>query len=368
MIPFIDLSCQHRPVEAELQRVFAEVLRGAQYILGPALSRLEEQMARLHGVRHAIGVASGTDALLLGLLGAGVRPGDEVITTPFTFVATAEVIEHAGARPVFVDIDEATFNLDPARIEACITERTRAIIPVHLYGLACDMGAIGRVAARHKLKVIEDCAQATGSRWNGRLVGGIGDAGAFSFFPTKNLGAIGDGGMVLTDNDTLAEKVRMLRGHGARERDHYELLGYNSRLDSLQAAVLSVKLPLLEGWNGQRRANAALYRELLAGVDQVALPVEAPGTHHTYNQFSILTDRRDALRVHLQERGVPSMVYYPKALHQQPVFTGLGYVTGDFPVTERVQEQVLSLPIFPGLTAEQIGTVAAGIKEFFTKR
>jgi len=367
MIPFIDLSCQHRPLEAELERVFTEVLRGSQYILGPALSRFEEQMARLHGVRHAIGVASGTDALLLGLLGAGVRPGDEVITTPFTFVATAEVIEHAGARPVFVDIDEATFNLDPAQIEARVTERTRAIIPVHLYGLACDMGAIGRIAGRNKLKVVEDCAQATGSRWAGRLVGGIGDAGAFSFFPTKNLGAIGDGGMVLTDNETLAEKVRMLRGHGAKVRDHYELLGYNSRLDSLQAAVLSVKLPLLERWNEQRRANAGRYRELLAGVDEIALPVEPPGARHSYNQFTILTSRRDALRAHLQERGVPTMVYYPKALHQQPVFAGLGYATGDFPVTERIQEQVLSLPIFPGLTGEQIETVAAAIKGFFAK-
>jgi dTDP-4-amino-4,6-dideoxygalactose transaminase len=367
MIPFIDLSWQHRSIEAELGRVFLEVLRGSQYILGPALTLFEDQMARLHGVRHAIGVASGTDALLLGLLGAGVRPGDEVITTPFTFVATAEVVEHAGARPVFVDIDEATFNLDPAQIEARVTERTRAIIPVHLYGLACDMGAIGRIAARNKLKVVEDCAQATGSRWAGRLVGGIGDAGAFSFFPTKNLGAIGDGGMVLTDNDTLAEKVRMLRGHGAKVRDHYELLGYNSRLDSLQAAVLSVKLPLLETWNEQRRANAAGYRELLAGVDDIALPVESPGARHTYNQFTILTSRRDALRAHLQERGVPTMVYYPKALHQQPVFAGLGYETGDFPVTERIQEQALSLPIFPGLTGEQIGTVAAAIKDFFLR-
>jgi dTDP-4-amino-4,6-dideoxygalactose transaminase len=367
MIPFIDLSCQHRPLEAELGRAFLEVLHGSQYILGPALSRFEEQMARLHGVRHAIGVASGTDALLLGLLGAGVRPGDEVITTPFTFVATAEVIEHAGARPVFVDIDEATFNLDPGQIEARITERTRAIIPVHLYGLACDMGAIGRIAARHKLKVVEDCAQATGSRWGGRLVGGIGDAGAFSFFPTKNLGAIGDGGLVLTDNDTLAEKVRMLRGHGAKVRDHYELLGYNSRLDSLQAAVLSIKLPLLEGWNDQRRANAARYRELLGGVEEIALPVEPPGTGHTYNQFTLLSSRRDALRAHLQARGVPTMVYYSKALHQQPVFAGLGYATGDFPVTERIQEQVLSLPIFPGLTGEQIQTVAEAIKEFFIK-
>ena len=367
MIPFIDLSCQHRPIEAELAQVFTEVLRGNQYILGPALSRFEEQMARLHGVRHAIGVASGTDALLLGLIGAGVRPGDEVITTPFTFVATAEVIEHAGARPVFVDIDEATFNLDPQQIEAKITERTSAIIPVHLYGLPCDMTAIAGIAQRHKLKVVEDCAQATGSRWGGRLVGGIGDAGAFSFFPTKNLGAIGDGGMVLTDNDALAEKVRMLRGHGAKVRDQYELLGYNSRLDSLQAAVLSVKLPLLEGWNAQRRANAARYTELLGNVTGIALPVEVAGAQHSYNQFSILADRRDELRAHLQQRGVPAMVYYPKALHQQPVFAGLGYASGDFPVTERVQEQVLSLPIFPGLTGEQIDTVAAAIREFFTK-
>jgi dTDP-4-amino-4,6-dideoxygalactose transaminase len=238
---------------------------------------------------------------------------------------------------------------------------------VHLYGLACDMAAIGKIAQRHKLKVIEDCAQATGSRWNGRFVGGIGDAGAFSFFPTKNLGAIGDGGMVLTDNDTLAEKVRMLRGHGAKVRDNYELLGYNSRLDSLQAAVLSIKLPLLAGWNAQRRANAARYRELLGDVTGVALPVEVVGSEHTYNQFSILTNRRDGLRQHLQERGVPSMVYYSRALHQQPIFAGLGYSTGDFPVTERIQEQVLSLPIFPGLTGEQIETVAAAIREYFAK-
>ena len=364
-IPFIDLSCQHRPVEAELQRVFLDVLRAGQYILGPALVRFEEEMARLHGVRHAIGVASGTDALLLALLVAGVRAGDEVITTPFTFVATAEVIAHAGARPVFVDIDAATFNLDPAQLEAAITERTRAIIPVHLYGLSCDMDAIGKVAARHKLKVVEDCAQATGSRWKGRYVGAIGDAGAFSFFPTKNLGATGDGGMVLTDNDTLAEMVRMLRGHGAKVRDHYELLGYNSRLDSLQAAVLSVKLPLLERWNEQRRANAARYRELLGDLPGIALPVETPGAHHTYNQFSILTGRRDALRAHLSERGVPSMVYYPKALHQQPIFAGGGH--GAFPVTERIQDEVLSLPIFPGLTGEQVEAVAAAIREFFAK-
>jgi dTDP-4-amino-4,6-dideoxygalactose transaminase len=367
MIPFIDLSRQHHPIEEELKLAFAEVLRGGQYILGPALGRFEEEMARLHGVRHAIGVASGTDALLLGLLGAGVRPGDEVITTPFTFVATAEVIEHAGARPVFVDIDEKTFNLDPDQIEAAITDRTRAIVPVHLYGLACDMDAIGRIAARHKLKVVEDCAQATGSRWKGRLVGGIGDAGAFSFFPTKNLGAIGDGGLVTTDNDTLAEKVRMLRGHGAKLRDHYELLGYNSRLDSLQAAVLSAKLPRLEEWNGQRRHNASRYGALLGDVAQIALPVEPEGAFHSYNQYSLLTDRRDALRAHLAERGVPSMVYYPKALHLQPIFAGLGYAGGDFPVTERIQDQVLSLPVFPGLTEEQIQTVAAAVQEFFRK-
>jgi len=365
MIPFIDLGCQHRGLEAELEQAFAEVLRSGQYILGPAVTRFEGEMAALHGVRHAIGVASGTDALLLALLGAGVRPGDEVITTPFTFVATAEVIAHIGARPVFVDIEERTFNIDPARIEEGLTERTRAIIPVHLYGLAADMGAIGRIAARHRLKVVEDCAQATGARLGGRLVGSLGDAGAFSFFPTKNLGAAGDGGMVLTDNDTLAEAVHMLRGHGAKVRDHYELLGYNSRLDSLQAAILSVKLPRLAAWNDERRANAARYRELLAGVGDLVLPVEPEGAWHAYNQFSLLTGRRDALREHLQARGVPSMVYYTKALHQQPVFAGLGYGTGDFPVTESVQERVLSLPIFPGLTEEQIDTVAGAIQDFF---
>jgi dTDP-4-amino-4,6-dideoxygalactose transaminase len=294
-----------------------------------------------------------------------VAPGDEVITTPFTFVATAETIAHAGAKPVFVDIDPLTFNIDPRRVEEAVTARTKALLPVHLYGLPADMEALGAVAAAHGLTVIEDCAQSTGAAVGDKLTGSMGDAGAFSFFPTKNLGGFGDGGMVLTDDDSLAEKVRMLRGHGSPSRDRYNLLGYNSRLDSIQAAVLEVKLDRLRGWNDQRRENAALYGEHLAEVDGIVLPVEPEGTSHVYNQYTIMTARRDELREELQKKEIGTMIYYSQALHTQPVFSGLGYGPGDFPIAEKAQAQVLSLPVFPGLTQEQVAEVSGSVKDFF---
>jgi dTDP-4-amino-4,6-dideoxygalactose transaminase len=364
-VPFIDLGTQHREVEARIRVRLEEVIRSARFILGPEVEQFEESMAKYHGVRHAVGVASGTDALLLSLLAAGVKPGDEVITTPFTFVATAEVIVHAGAKPVFADIEEGTFNIDPARVKEKITGRTRALLPVHLYGLPADMDALGSIAAEGGFKVIEDCAQSTGARINGKLTGGMGNASAFSFFPTKNLGCLGDGGMVLTNEDELARTLRMLRGHGASSRDRYELSGYNSRLDSIQAAVLDIKLDHLEEWNGRRRRNAAIYRGILAETDEVVLPREPDGLTHAYNQFTIMTPRRDELRKYLAKRGVRSMVYYSECLHLQPVLSDLGHGPGDFPVAEKARDQVISLPICPGLSEQQVTAAAKAVRSFF---
>jgi dTDP-4-amino-4,6-dideoxygalactose transaminase len=364
-VPFIDLVTQHREVESDIRKGLEEVIQSSRFILGPAVEKFEESMASYHGVRHAVGVASGTDALLLALLAAGVGPGDEVVTTPFTFVATAEVIVHAGAKPVFADIEADTFNIDPARVEEKITARTRAVLPVHLYGHPADMKAVGALAAEKGLVVIEDCAQSTGARVGERLTGSLGKAGGFSFFPTKNLGCLGDGGMVLTDDDEVASTLRMLRGHGASGRDRYELSGYNSRLDAIQAAVLDVKLPRLEEWNERRRRNAAIYREILRDVEEVVLPVQRQGVTHAYNQFTVMTPKRDELRQYLGERNVGSMIYYSECLHLQPVLAHLGYGRGDFPVAERARDQVLSLPICPGLTEAQVSTAAEAVRAFF---
>jgi dTDP-4-amino-4,6-dideoxygalactose transaminase len=364
-VPFIDLLVQLRGLEERIREGIYEVVRSGRFILGPEVTALEDIMAGYHGVRHGIGVASGTDALVLSLLAAGIGEGDEVITTPFTFVATAESIAHAGARPVFADIDGRTFNLDAARTAAAVTERTKAVMPVHLYGLPADMTALGDVAARSGLAVIEDCAQSTGARIGGAVTGSIGDAGAFSFFPTKNLGGFGDGGMVLTDSDDIAARVRELRGHGATRRDHYERLGFNSRLDSLQAVVLTVKFEKLDEWNAMRRESARLYQEHLEGIDGLELPVETPGAEHVYNQYTVMTDRRDELRKHLEARGIGSMVYYAECLHLQPLFRDLGCREGDFPVAERVSRRVLSLPIYPGLAPRQVEYVCRAVKEFF---
>ena len=363
MIPFIDLSCQHRPLEAELERVFTEVLRGSQYILGPALTRFEKQMARLHGVRHAIGVASGTDALLLGLLGAGVRPGDEVITTPFTFVATAEVIEHAGARPVFVDIDAATFNLDPAQIEARLTERTRAIIPVHLYGQPAEMDPILDLARKHNLRVIEDAAQAHGAEYRGRRAGTLGDVACFSFYPGKNLGAYGDAGALVTNNAELAERARMLRDHGRRDKYEHLIVGYGYRLDALQAAILGAKLPHLDAWNARRRGIADYYTELFSNTD-IVTPYVPPHITPVYHIYCIRAKNRDGLRQHLKARGIETGIHYPIPLHLQPVYANLGYKVGDFPHAEKAASEIISLPMYPELTDAQVEGIVEAVREF----
>lgn len=348
-IPPLDLSAQIEALWDELNDAIARVLRSGQFILGPEVAAFEAEAASYLGVKHAIGVNSGTDALVIGLRALGIGPGDEVITTPFSFFATAESISNVGAKPVFVDIEEASFNLDPTLIEAAITPNTKAIMPVHLYGRPCAMDAILDVAKRHRLKVIEDCAQAFGASYRGRRAGSLGDLGAFSFYPTKNLGAFGDGGLIVTDDDVLAERCRMLRCHGERRRYLSEAFGYNSRLDALQAAILRVKLPHIDAWNAQRREVAARYNDLLSHMPGVITPEITDG--HIFHQYTIrlLEADRNSVQQALAEQGIGTMVYYPVPQDRLPVYAGQYPVN---PVSERLAAQVLSLPIWPSLTAE----------------
>ncbi len=356
MIPMVDLRRQYEGMKAEIDDAIRGVLEKTQFILGPNVGELECEIAGYHGVPQAIGVASGTDALLLALRACDIGPGDEVITTPFTFIATAEVIALLQAKPVFADIDPRTYNLDPARIEKKITARTRAIIPVHLFGHPADMDPIMDIGRRHGLRIIEDCAQAFGAQYRGRRVGSIGDLGCFSFFPSKNLACYGDGGMVITADPGMAEKVRFLRNHGSRVKYHHDLLGYNSRLDEIQAAVLRVKLRRIEVWNEGRRRAADLYRTFIRR-DDVVLPTEAPGCRHVYHQFTIRSSERDRIMTALTSRGIASAVYYPVPLHRQKVFSALGG-DGSLEVSERCSAEVLSLPMFPEITEEEIRRVS----------
>jgi dTDP-4-amino-4,6-dideoxygalactose transaminase len=338
------------------------------FILGDNVKHLEKELAAYCGARYAIGVGNGSDALYLALLAAGVGPGDEVITTPFTFYATAGAIERVGAKPVFTDIEKDTFNIDPNLIEAKITGKTRAIIPVHLYGCPADMGPIVELAGKYQLKVIEDGAQSLGALYKGRKVGAIGDMGCLSFFPTKNLGAFGDGGAVLTSDPELAEKVRMLRVHGAKTKYYHELPGCNSRLDELQAAILRVKMPYLEGWNRRRREIASRYRDKLSGLEEkgmLMLPKTPDYAEHVFHQYTIQLEDRDGLRDYLKQQGVGSTVYYPVPLHLQKVFQPLGYKEGDFPVAEAACRKVLSLPMFPELTDDEVEHVSKLIINYF---
>jgi dTDP-4-amino-4,6-dideoxygalactose transaminase len=322
------------------------------------VTSLEREVADYSNCRFAVGVSSGTDALLAGLMALNIGPGDEVITTAYSFFATAGVIARLGARPVFVDIDASTFNIDPARIESRISVRTRAIIPVHLYGQMAEMEPILEIAKRHNIPVIEDAAQAIGSEQHGRRAGSLGAMGCLSFFPSKNLGGFGDGGMVVTNDAELADRLVLLRNHGFRNKYHNEILGGNFRLDAIQAAVLRVKLKYLDRWTEGRQRNAALYRQQI----QVAgLPAELPGGRHIYNQFVIRVSSRDELLAQLKEKGIGSEVYYPVPMHLQPCFAGLGYKPGDFPVSEEAARTTLALPIYPELTPEMIRYVASAI-------
>jgi len=362
----VDLKAQYSSLKWEIDEAIQKVIAGGQFILGPEVKAFEEEMASYLGARYAVGVASGTDALQLALLAGGIKPGDEVITTPFTFIATAESIAKCGATPVFVDINPKTYNIDTAHIEPKITEKTRAILPVHLYGQPADMAPIMELARRHHLKVIEDCAQALGSEYKGEKVGSLGDAGCFSFFPSKVLGAYGDGGIVITNNGEIAEKVDMLRKHGSRVSYYYLMSGFNSRLDSLQAAILRVKLRHLDQWIEQRRQKAALYSELLGNIEGIKIPYEAEYAYHIFNYYTIrLRNGRNELQAFLTDQGISNTIYYPLSLHLQEVYRPLGYQPGDFPESESAQEEVISLPMYSELSEEQIGVITKAIQSFF---
>ena len=369
LFPFLDLKAEYATMKEEIGTAVEKVLESQQFIMGPEVRQLEAEIAAFIGSRFALGCASGSDALLLALMALGVDSGDEVITPPFTFVATAGSISRLKARPVFVDIDRETYNLDPARLEAAITSRTRAIMPVHLFGLAAEMEKINEIARVHNLPVIEDAAQAIGARYRDQNVGNLGACGCFSFFPSKNLGGAGDGGMITTSDPELADRISVLRDHGSRKKYQYDLLGMNSRLDSLQAAILMVKFRHLEAMAQARRRNADRYRQLFrqAGLEKsIVLPVQPEGLHHVYNQFVIRTPQRDQLREHLRNRGIPTEIYYPFPLHLQPAFAGLGYHPGAFPESEEASRQVLALPVFPQMTEEQQKIVVDGTADFFS--
>jgi dTDP-4-amino-4,6-dideoxygalactose transaminase len=362
-IPPVDLSRQYQVISEEANHAVLEILRSGRYIGGEAVSELERQFALYHGVSDCVACNSGTDALYLALRALGIQAGDEVITSTFSFIATAEAINLVGAKPVFVDIDINTFNLDGAQIEKAITPQTKAIIPVHLFGQSVNMSEVIDLAHQYNLFVIEDCAQATGAEWNGHKVGSIGDIGCFSFFPTKNLGGCGDGGAVTTNNPELAAQMRMVKEHGSKMRYVHEVIGVNSRLDAIQAVILQVKLKYLDFWNNQRIEIAQRYRELLQPLPNITLPTALAEGKHVWNQYTILTENRDQIRAALQEKEVLSMVYYPIPLHLQPVYQYLGYKKGDLPVSELASEKVLSLPMFPDLTFEEQQQVAYALKD-----
>ena len=371
-VPLLDLSAQYRGLADEVMGAVRGVIEEQRFILGPVVERFEAEVAALLGIPHAVGCASGTDALLLSLRALDVGRGDEVVTTPFTFFATAGAIHNVGARPVFADIRPDTFNLDPAAAEAAVTPRTRALMPVHLFGQMAEMPAFRALAARSELGLIEDAAQAIGARQrleDGRWIttGSLGELCAFSFFPSKNLGGFGDGGMVVGNDAALAERLRKLRVHGGVQMYHHEEVGYNSRLDALQAAVLSVKLPHLAAWSAARRRHAAFYDEALAGVEGLVTPTVRPENETIVNQYTVrvLGGKRDALAAHLKARGVGSSVYYPLPLHLQECFAYLGYREGQFPESERAAKEVLSLPVYPELSAAQLEYVAESVRAFF---
>jgi len=371
-VPLLDLTLQHREIAGEIAAAMAPVIAEQRFILGPVVEKFEREMEAYLPVAHAVGNASGTDAILLALRAFDCGPGDEVVTSPFTFFATAGAIHNVGARPVFADIQPDTFNLDPAAADEAITERTKVVMPVHLFGQMADMTAFRALGDGRGVKIVEDAAQAIGARQrtaDGEWIttGTLGDACTFSFFPTKNLGAFGDAGMTVTADEATAERLRKLRVHGGRQMYHHEEVGYNSRLDALQAAVLSAKLPHLRGWSEARRRNAAFYDGALAGIEGIVTPAVKPDNESIVNQYTlrVLDGHRDALAEHLKQAGIGSGVYYPVPLHLQECFAYLGYREGQFPESERACREVLSLPVFPELTQAQLGYVAETIGAFF---
>jgi dTDP-4-amino-4,6-dideoxygalactose transaminase len=372
MIPFLDLKAQFASIRDEVMAAITGVMESQSFIMGPDVKLLEEELAAKLGARHAIACASGTDALILALMAAGIGAGDEVITTPFSFIATGGSIAHLGAKPVFVDIDPVSYNIDPSLIAPAITERTRAIMPVHLFGNPADMGPILEIARERKLLVIEDAAQAIGARWHGHAAGTLGDFGCFSFFPSKNLGGAGDGGLITTDHDDVADRLRMLRVHGSKQKYHHEILGTNSRLDTLQAAILRVKARHLERWTRGREINADRYRQAFqdSRLAPLVIPPPAPPAEirHVYNQFTIRCKFRDELKNFIKTKGVPTEIYYPLCLHLQPAFSYLGYKMGDCPVAEKASQEALSLPVSSELTEEQQQWITESIAEFYSRK
>jgi len=369
-VPLLDLQAQYRPLRDEILAALTRVCDSQRFIMGPEIDALESELSRQLGVTHAIAVSSGTDAILLALMALDIKPGDEVVTPTYSFFATAAAVERVGARPVLVDIDPATFNIDVAQTVAALTPKTKAIIPVHLFGLCADLDPIVDAASRAGIPVVEDAAQAIGSTYKSRPAGAIGALGCFSFFPSKNLGAFGDAGLVTTNDDTLARRARLLRTHGMEPKYYHHLVGANFRMDAIQAAVLRVKAPHLAAWTEGRRANAARYRSLFsaAGLDGiVTLPAEPPDRRHIFNQFVIRTPERDALKRHLDERGVGNEIYYPVPFHLQPCFAHLGHRRGDFPHAERAAAESLAIPIYGELTLEQQQAVVSAVAEFVHK-
>lgn len=368
LFQFLDLHGQFQEIQGEVMEAIERTMQSQRFILGPEVEALESEIAEFIGCRYAVACASGSDALLLALMAAGVNRGDEVITTPFTFVATASAIVRVGAKPVFVDIDPATYNINPGTLQNAVTSKTRAVIPVHLYGLPAPMEAISKFAHQYRLTVIEDAAQALGAELGGVRVGNLGTLAAFSFFPSKNLGGAGDGGMVTTNDPDLADRLRLLRVHGSRKKYHCEVIGLNSRLDALQAAILRVKLRHLDAWTQARRVNANRYRSAFSNwqLDRhVVLPTQPDGFRHVYNQFVIRVAARDEVRQHLLSNGIPTEIYYPEPLHLQPAFSFLGCKLGLFPQAEAASRHVLAIPIYPEITEQQQVRVVETVARYY---
>jgi len=370
-VPLLDLQIQYRVLREEILAAITRVCDSQRFILGPEVDSLEQELGAWLGARHTIAVSSGTDALLLAMMACGVGPGNEVVTSPYSFFATAGCIARLGAQPVFVDIDADTYNLNPAAVRGAVSPNTRAIVPVHLFGLSADLNPLLDIARDAGVAIVEDAAQAIGARYKGTFTGTLGTVGCFSFFPSKNLGAFGDGGFVVTADEALADRMRLLRNHGAEPKYVHKLIGGNFRLDALQAAVVRVKLPHLTTWTEARRRNAAIYRRLFteAGVgEHVKLPVEPPGHHHVYNQFVIRVRQRDRLRDALQSRGIGTEIYYPVPFHLQECFAYLGYAPGAFPEAEAAARETLALPIYGELTRSQLEYVVQAVADFVAGR
>ncbi len=364
-VPFVDLRAQYRQLKVEIDAAIATVLEEAAFVRGKYVEAFEQAYAKAHGVRHCIGVGNGTDALYVALRALGVGPGDEVLVPALTWISTAETVSHLGARPVFVDIEPDYYTLDPCHAEHCVTERTRVIIPVHLYGQPADMEKLLNLARRYSLIVLEDCAQAHFAQYHGQLIGTFGTIAAFSFYPSKNLGAYGDAGAILTNDDALAHFIRIFTNHGSLTKYEHEIEGINSRLDGLQAAILSVKLRYIHQWNRQRAEHAQLYSELLADVEEITLPHIRPGCTHVFHLFVIRTPRRDELQHYLTSQGIQTQVHYPRALPFVPAYRRFGHHPDEFPVAWQYQHELLSLPLYPELTETQIRYVAEHLKAFF---